>query len=107
MTWVRQQQPGHECAPPTTGSIPAIGAAGTIGDLWRCDNCGRLWRVAAADENTRSGQQPHGRHWKPATLWQRLRYAETRTLPSIPREPQPAPKKPPPQIPGPPSKEQP
>lgn len=73
MTWVYRQQPRHECAPPTTGTIPAIGAAGNIGDLWRCD-CGRLWRITDANQGTR-GHVIHGKTWRPATLWQRLRYA--------------------------------
>jgi len=75
MTWVRRQQPRHKCAPPTTGDIPAIGAAGNIGDLWRCD-CGRLWRITDANHGTR-GRVIHGKTWRPALLWQRLRHAGT------------------------------
>src|SRR5690606_24842382 len=82
----RRQQPRHECAPPTIGTIPAIGAAGNIGDLWRCD-CGRLWRVT--DANQGSNHMIHGKTWRPATLWQRLRYAgatpdDTATDPQYP-----------------------
>jgi len=61
---------------PTSGEIPAIGAVGRVGDLWRCDTCQRFWRVADASEGNR-GQLVIGRMWRPATLWQRLRCSLT------------------------------
>lgn len=73
MVWIRRQQPKHKCTPPTTGNIPAIGAVGSIGDLWRCDTCKKLWRIADASEGN-LGRHVIGKTWKPATLRQRLRY---------------------------------
>jgi hypothetical protein len=74
VTWVRRQQPKHECAPPVNeGDIPGIRAAGSIGDLWRCDTCQKLWRVADANEGQR-GRVTLGSKWMPATRRQRIRH---------------------------------
>jgi hypothetical protein len=94
--------PAHICAPPmrqVTYTLPAMHTAesgmrvthhatevnGRQGDLWRCDRCGRLWRVASAcDACDWYGSRPHpgmctlGLVWRPATLWQRLRYRRRR-----------------------------
>lgn len=54
---------------------------GRMGDLWRCP-CGALWRIGdACDACDRFGEwRAHpGMHalgvaWRPATLWQRIRF---------------------------------
>jgi hypothetical protein len=103
MSWVRKttvDTPGHTCQPPTRERffrIPSGFAAGTepIGhrdtvpagewnDLWRCDDCGRLWRVGNSCDYCdpsppggrcfRGGYHAGGHAWRPATWWQRWRY---------------------------------
>jgi hypothetical protein len=78
MSWVRRAVPRHTCAPPvgTFGDPQA-----SQGDLWRCDECGQLWRVgracgicAAYGDRPHRGQCQVGLAWRPATFWQRLRY---------------------------------
>lgn len=73
MTWIRraEQQESHSCDLPSTRNRG--------GDLWRCDECGTLWRIAdACDHCDRYGHKPHhGRHavgvmWRRAKWWQRL-----------------------------------
>lgn len=78
MTLIRRPAAAHACAPPTTG-LPFDAAAGLRGDLWRCDQCGRLWRVTTAcDHCHRYGVRPHlGMHaifnrWRPATIRQKI-----------------------------------
>lgn len=64
MTWVRRTQsppPAHECAPPTHYEPIWYVADGGHGDLWRCDDCGRLWRNDAG-------------RWERANWWQQIRY---------------------------------
>ena len=87
MTWVRRTDPipVHTCTPPMSPTFvtlpapppPASGwqghgptgpqrvglprPAGERNDLWRCDDCGQLWRIT------------EGPAWHPATLWQRFR----------------------------------
>lgn len=41
---------------------------GQVGDLWRCDDCGRLWRIGSIDSLYPLGD----REWRPAWAWQRL-----------------------------------
>lgn len=75
--WVRRaadKPKPHECRPPTA-------AAGDIDDLWRC-HCRKLWRVGrkcdTCDHNRtdthRGGYHVPTKAWRPATLWQRIRY---------------------------------
>lgn len=100
MTWVRKQRVlAHRCERPMREVVyqipPMLVAAGQqvntehrevvpdgrIGDLWRCP-CGALWRIGdACDVCDRLGEwRAHpGYHtlgvvWRPATLWQRIRY---------------------------------
>lgn len=100
MTWVRRRPaaPVHECTlpmreekigiPPLMGSGPnlewtATRPDGRRGDLWRCPDCQRLWRIGDGCHLDNA----HGPHagpctpgwiredaWRPPTLWQRLRY---------------------------------
>ena len=84
MTWVRRsakEASTHTCSPPmheVSYSYPSAsltpppvdppplvstGPDGEPGDLWRCDECGKLWRVGRLSWD-----------WWPATRWQRLRY---------------------------------
>lgn len=82
MTWVRQaQRPAHTCNPPSRTSVGYVGVpVGALGDLWRCDDCRRLWRIGHACDSCdrRKRAQPHagghaiGGAWRPATLWQRI-----------------------------------
>jgi hypothetical protein len=102
MTWIRRQkQPVHVCEPPmreVAYSLPGgpalrpdpsvqrlrlqvVQVDGQIGDLWRCDVDGRVWRVAHACDacdcygvGNHGGQCQVGRKWRQATSWQRLRY---------------------------------
>jgi hypothetical protein len=80
MTWIRRTEPtSHTCAPPTyepvfyilsasmtpgaQGGSVALAPApdGNLGDLWRCDDCRRLWRIAdACDHCDRTGAQHLG-----------------------------------------------
>jgi hypothetical protein len=80
----------HLCAPPVHEFVHAPPGArphrtvqidGQIGDLWRCDVDGRVWRVAHACDacdaygvGNHHGQCGVGREWRPATLWQQFRY---------------------------------
>lgn len=100
MTWIRRATSDpHTCAPPMRESVhrlPSMSAVpqgdatvkfrltrpdGEIGDLWRCP-CGALWRIGhACDACDWVGEWPahDGGHaigvtWRPATLWQRIRY---------------------------------
>lgn len=43
MTWVRQREkPGHRCNTPfNTWGTPI----GSVEDLWRCDECGIVWKI--------------------------------------------------------------
>lgn len=55
MPWVRR---AHDCLKPT---------AGHLGDLWRCEICGRLWSVE-------HGWYSRQAQWFEASWIQRLRY---------------------------------
>jgi hypothetical protein len=91
MTWIRRQNPPvHVCEPPIREFVHAPPGArvylavqidGQIGDLWRCDADGRVWRVAHACDacdaygvGNHRGQCRVGREWRRATFWQQLRY---------------------------------
>jgi len=101
MTWIRRQPPdrSHRCEPPTREAIyrfPSMAVSadppivtehreqvvdGALGDLWGCDDCGRLWRIGyACGACDRYGYGRHGgghevgERWRPATWWQRLRH---------------------------------
>jgi len=93
----RREQPSHTCEPPmqevvfrlpppppppaglqgnpqpTPHSAPLVRPDGDVGDLWRCDDCGRLWRVGV-EPPPRGGYSPRWEVWLPAYWWQRLRY---------------------------------
>jgi ribosomal protein L37AE/L43A len=51
---------------PTTGHLCARPAPGRRRQVWRCGECGELWRST------------YGGTWAPATLWQRWRYRKYR-----------------------------
>lgn len=69
MTWVRRQQPKHRCEPPVIGKQqPFSPPAGRLGDLWRCDTCAALWRIADPGPGICINE------WRPATIWQSIRY---------------------------------
>ena len=62
-------------------------AAGHIGDLWRCDPCGRLWRIGYAcdacdyygsHDNPHRGMCTVGYKWRPASMWQRITHPRPR-----------------------------
>ncbi len=83
MTWVRRAAPAsvrHECALPTGASLK---------DLWRCDGCSKLWRLADACDAcdaygqhwSHGGQCFVGTTWRKAKLRQRLRYWKTTSTP--------------------------
>ena len=96
MTWIRRADTdGHACSPPMTEqfiksaalasgrvAVPGPGdVAGSIGDLWRCDQCRKLWRVGRAcaycdayGNRLHHGWHAMGRQWRPATTWQRIRW---------------------------------
>lgn len=84
--WVRRaanEAKQHECAPPVAHG-PVLGwpdPLGSLGDLWRC-RCGSLWRVGYrcdgcdhyGEGRCGRGHAMHRYAWRPATLWQRIRY---------------------------------
>ena len=55
--WIRRQN-RHRCPLPTAGGHP--------GDLWRCGQCRRLWRVIGRDWDSPV--------FRRAWWWQRIRY---------------------------------
>lgn len=71
MTWVRRAADQHQCA------LPEI-SEGARGDMWRCDDCGRTWRISKACNICDSGHRHHngqcqvGSRWRHATLMQRF-----------------------------------
>jgi hypothetical protein len=90
MTWVyRAERAEHRCAPPRyDGYVPS--PMGRLGDLWRCDVCGVLWRVGRAcgicDRGFRhvNGQCAVGLMWRLASWWQRWRFRRVGKLISSP-----------------------
>lgn len=103
MTWVRRAATDpHRCAPPMRESVHQLPSMsilrggqptevrltspdGQVGDLWRCP-CRALWRISyGCDTCDRAGRwSAHGGHamgaiWRPATLWQRIRYRRGKT----------------------------
>lgn len=80
MSWVRHDMTdAHRCQhrPPTSD--------GHLGDLWRCGECKKLWRIGKAcyicdayGSGPHPGQHAVGYKWWPATLWQRLRHWRNR-----------------------------
>jgi hypothetical protein len=78
VTYVKRHVVTHRCPTPMGSFDPA----GQVGDLWRCDDCGVLWRVGLAcdfcdhfgDNRSHPGGHAVGSCWRPATLWQRIRY---------------------------------
>lgn len=69
MGWIRRTEPKpeHPCEPPAQplNDDPRMAwfttAAGAYGDLWRCDECGVLWRRLWSS-------------WHRAGWWHRWRY---------------------------------
>lgn len=55
-----------------------LAPAGQPGDLWRCDDCRKLWRHAL-DKPPRFGFRPLGAEWEPATWWQQLTHPDCGT----------------------------
>lgn len=71
MTWVRRAEPpappSHQCYLPNPNDAE-------VGDLFRCDTCRELWRVAVfREEGWTTGII---RQWRPARWWQRLRHRD-------------------------------
>lgn len=107
MTWVRQaRSKEHRCPTPVRAAelrlptgpanastglavvrVPGLPrVVGRLGDLWRCGDCHKLWRVGRACGYCDAyGTQPHGgQHavglrWRHATLWQRIAHRRSRT----------------------------
>lgn len=81
-TWVRRanMRTRHHCATPSW-------RGGALGDLWRCDQCRRLWRVAKACDVCdrrgtcvgRTGSHQVGYTWRPATFWQWITHRRWRS----------------------------
>jgi hypothetical protein len=78
--------PGSQLGP--TSKMPK----GAFGDVWRCDDCRRLWRIGASCDACdsvgqtggrcpRGGAHPRATAWRPARLWQRYWYSLTRRRP--------------------------
>lgn len=87
MTWVYRQ---HTCQPPTREVLSKPGPFisfqrrgqvpdGQVGDLWRCDDCGRLWRIGSVDPGVFGLSD---REWCRAWPWQKLRILRGREVPS-------------------------
>jgi hypothetical protein len=78
MSYVRRMtESPHRCDLP----MGSFGPYGADGDLYRCDVCGTLWRLGDACDACEAygpgrhrGQCRIGQTWRPATLWQRIRY---------------------------------
>lgn len=75
MTWVRRAEskpraPIHTCAAPYQSGRASLLPDGKSGDLWRCDRCRKLWRIAP------SGRPVGAYEWRPARWWQRLRHRD-------------------------------
>lgn len=76
MGWVRQKPPPkisrhHSCLLP----VHEVNSfrnepTGTVGDLWRCDVCGELWRITYIGDRLT---------WQFAWWWQRIRYRNHNT----------------------------
>ncbi|GAA3550655.1 hypothetical protein GCM10022419_033650 [Nonomuraea rosea] len=82
MTWVkRAEKPAHTCKPPSLGGY-TLTPEGQHGDLWRCDDCAKLWRIGYAcglcdwlgDLWAHDGQHITGTAWRRASRWQEIRY---------------------------------
>lgn len=81
MSWVRKTDPPpmHECNPPVeekirlnhdSRSIEYLSPEGANkDDLWRCDDCQRLWQVV---QWINDGDPYLG--WQPASFWNRWKY---------------------------------
>ncbi len=65
MGWVKQNGEPHRCKPPTKIiSHPLWGRVstpdGNLNDLWRCDDCRKLWRIQSGFITT---------VWYPVSSW--------------------------------------
>lgn len=99
MTWLRRAAADpHECQLPTRQAVinlPSVSLNpcavaepvtltvidGRPGDLWRCDDCGKAWRVGLACGICDAyGSRPHygcheyGLAWRRASWWQARRH---------------------------------
>lgn len=85
MSWVRRRdaEQRHVCAVPVmTDSTGHTYPAGRRHDLWRCDECRKLWRIGTRCDQcdpsdgraTHLGQHAVGDKWRPARPGQRIRY---------------------------------
>lgn len=95
MGWVRKTEPPpvHECSPPVEErvrlnhngySVEYLSPQGANrGDLWRCDDCQKLWQVI--EWNVSNGD--NYLDWEPASFWNRWKYP-------APKYPWPEPTKP-------------
>jgi hypothetical protein len=68
-TWIRRQQPvlRHECRVPrdrNNSGMPAP-AAGSVGDVWRCNECRQYWRLELLQltPNEMTFVWPYNRDW--------------------------------------------
>lgn len=103
MTWIRRQQctVAHACPtparkvriglpappPPSSGAAPGWKPGpptyhdmtvtdGSVGDLWRCDDCGKLWRFADRLDLSNGRGYVRQPGWEPASVWQRIRHRQ-------------------------------
>lgn len=83
MPWVHRAPVQHGCQRPRIAHDGSFDPPPEVclDDLWRCDECGKLWRVGlACDQCDLRGDHHHrGLHvvgvaWRPATFWQRICY---------------------------------
>lgn len=56
-------------------------ATGSLGDLWRCDECGTVWEIR--DVNREHGGPQHTvspfcKQWRRAGLWKQVWYGRER-----------------------------
>ena len=93
MGWVRKTEPPpvHECSPPVRESarrnhddrmVDYWAPLGNKGDLWRCDDCQKLWQIV---QWINDGDDYLG--WQSASFWNRWKYP-------APKYPWPEPAKP-------------
>ena len=100
MTWIRKRtEPVHKCEPPMHEAVYKFPSAslnpdakavehremiptGSMDDLWRCDECNKLWRLGDACDicdtfgrgrgGTHPGMCRYGLKWRGAFLSQRI-----------------------------------
>lgn len=94
MTWIKRKAraraaaSGCACSPPTTvagRNIVTIRTGGRflafpprpdgdLGDLWRCDACGTVWKITIAGYSNHGGYAARAKHWTRAGWLTQLRH---------------------------------